>query len=404
MRLPLPSEVKPQREEDRLLLSSPSAEHCVRSGEAMASLASAASSSPSSSPPLEVKISHADNQGFLSPRLYGFHLEALGNDGTQVDAIGSLRRVHFVSLLNQPVARQIESMVTLLAQLVERQRRIRDLREAQSQTSAIDVEVAAADDSTANAVVDVLRHGWRAAAEMVGRNALDLDIPLRISYEPDPIPDPSLLANRVSALKRAYNNLPEARDAIDRLVSRATMGGMIVADATTPERVRAYLQQHFRLSGVTHYLAQALRDGFVQGNGYLTYTDGEPIGVYNLQPATTTLSAQAGYAHPSPSQDAVPVIHVRGMSQPYFRYGLGILEVVLGKLFQQEVFKQATTTARQILAEGPDIGRGWAHETIAQAERVKAASSRAMIEILSPLKETLPPPSPGLYFGGCERL
>ncbi len=404
MRLSLPSELQRQPDDDWLVLAQPSPEHRTRSAESMTALASAASTPSPSVEPVDVVISHVDHQGFLSPHLYLFHLHALDDEGLAVDSLGELRRLHIAAVLNQPVARQVESMLSMLSQVAQRHLRHADLMEHQTEHGKIDIELAKVDEEASNAVVDVLRHGWRAAAAMVARNAAEIGMPLRVTYEPDPFPALDHTARRTPALRRAYNELELVRDAIDRVVALAAGGGMIVADSNTPERLRGFAQQHFELSSASQYFAQALRDGFALGNGYVTFTDAEPIGAYNLRPELTVLGPEEGGAYLDGGATRVPVAHFKGVEQATSPYGVSLLEVILPILFQVDAFTEAAAFARQILAEDQEEGRLWAQRTVPQADRVLAAAADRIGEILAPLLQLPPPSSSGLYFAGSELL
>lgn len=114
MRLSLPSETQVQPDEDPLLLADPPAEHHRRAAEAITALAEAATSPGKLGDltALDVVVSHVDHQGLLSPLLYGFSY--FDDGGTQLDVVQEGGPVHFVAVLNQPVARQVESVTTLL--------------------------------------------------------------------------------------------------------------------------------------------------------------------------------------------------------------------------------------------------------------------------------------------------
>jgi hypothetical protein len=311
--------------------------------------------------------------------------------------------VRFIMVINQAVSVQVEKAISMISMLVARQKHIADVVERNADATELDREVAATDAIATNEVADVLRHGWRAGAELVARQAIDAGFRLQVSYEADAVRSREELNRRGGALRRAYNELPLARNAVDRFVSGLASGLILRAPPGTPESIQTMVSQRLSLGSYKQYMAQALRDAFVTGNGYLAFTETDPPAAYNLRP---TEAEPAGDHMVTPRAGAKPVraLHLRGMLQPGVAYGLGLLEVALPALADEEMFAEILAKARPF--EGSDIGeaREWARKTKEQADRSRAAHDRSLREMFSPLLAFLPEPEADLYFPGSEQL
>jgi hypothetical protein len=406
MRLPLPSEIADAQDEDGLVVAHPSDARVAQSREALTSVAAAIGATvprDQSLTELTVVLSHADHQGFLNPRLYDFNLYPVAGSGVG-DPFEAGFPVRFVSVVNQPVAVQTESVITTLSTLVARQAKMASIRSGEAEVSDIDRIAAETDEIAHNQVVDVLRHGWRAAAETVARQAVAAGFVLRVRYEQVAVPAREDLAVRMPALRRAYNDLPVARDAVDRFVSAIAPRGQVVAGPEVPEAIRAFVQQELGLGALRQYLAEVLRDALVTGNGYLAFGRTAPVSVYALRP-DTAVDVGDNTAAPEAGSPAVRALHLRGLEQPSSKYGLGVLELALYRLQQSDIFSASASFAKQVL-EMPSLGEkhDWATRTLALCERVEADGDRRLQDVLAPMLTLLPEPVPDLYFEGRDRL
>jgi hypothetical protein len=406
VRLPLPSEITSSHDDDGVV-ARPSDARVALSREALSSVASAieaGSPGTESLRSLNVVLSHVDHQGFLNANLQSFNLYPVDENGAVGDPFAAELPVQFVSIVNQPVSVQTESIITALSTLVARQAQMMAIIANKTDISDIDRVAAERDDIAHNQIVDVLRHGWRAAAEMVARQAVAVGFALRVRYEQVPVPTREGVAQRMPALRRAYNTLPIARDAVDRFVSSIAPRGQIVAPPDVPEAVRAFVQQELGLGSFRQFLAEALRDGLVTGNGYLAYSSTPPFAVYGLRPekAVDLGSGRAAAEADAPGVDA---LHLRGFEQPGSRYGLGILELALSRLQQLDVFGESTAFARRVL-ETPSLSQhhDWAVRTLRLAERVEADGNQKLQVVFAPMLTLLPEPVPNLYFEGRDRM
>jgi hypothetical protein len=406
MRLPLPSEIAGAQDEDGLVVAHPSDARVAQSREALTGVASVIEAAVPRDQPLRelvVALSHADHQGFLNTRLHNFNLYPVVESGVG-DPFEAGLPVRFVSVVNQPVAVQTESVITALSTLVARQAKMASIRSGEADVTDIDRITAETDEIAHNQVVDVLRHGWRSAAETVARQAVVAGFTLRVRYEQAAVAAREDLAGRMPALRRAYNDLPVARDAVDRFVSAIAPRGQVIAGPEVPEAVRAFAQQELGLGSLRQYLAEVLRDALVTGNGYLAFGRTAPVAVYALRP-DTAVDLGDGTAAPETGSAAVRAVHLRGLEQPGSRYGLGVLELALYRLQQSDIFSASASFAKQVL-ETPSLWEkhDWATRTLALCERVEADGDRRLQDVLAPMLTLLPEPVPDLYFQGRDRL
>ena len=406
MRLPLPSEIAGAQDEDGLVVAHPSDARVAQSREALTGVASVIEAAVPRDQPLRelvVVLSHADHQGFLNTRLHNFNLYPVDGSGVG-DPFEAGLPVRFVSVVNQPVAVQTEFVITALSTLVARQAKMASIRSGEAEVTDIDRIAAETDEIAHNQVVDVLRHGWRAAAETVARQAVAAGFALRVRYEQAAVAAREDVARRMPALRRAYNNLPIARDAVDRFVSAIAPRGQVVAGPEVPEAVRAFAQQELGLGSLQQYLAEVLRDALVTGNGYLAFGRAAPVAIYALPP-DTAVDLGDGTAAREADSPAVPALHLRGLEQPGSRYGLGVLELALYRLQQSDIFSGSASFAKQVL-ETPSRSakHDWATRTLALCERVEADGDRRLQDVFAPMLTLLPEPVPDLYFEGRDRL
>jgi hypothetical protein len=406
MRLPLPSEIAGAQDEDGLVVAHPSDARVAQSREALTSVASVVEAAVPHDPTLRelaVVLSHVDHQGFLNTQVQNFNLYPVVGSGVG-DPFEAALPVRFVSVVNQPVAVQTESVITALSTLVARQTKMASIRSGEAEVTDVDRIAAETDEIARNQVVDVLRHGWRAAAETVARQAVAAGFVLRVRYEQPAVAAREDVAQRMPALRRAYNDLPIARDAVDRFVSAIAPRGQIVAGPEVPEAVRAYAQQELGLGSLRQYLAEVLRDALVAGNGYLAFGRTAPVSVYALRP-DTAVDLGDDTASPEPDSPGVHALHLRGLEQPGSKYGLGVLELALHRLQLSDIFSQSASFAKQVLAT-PSLSEkhDWATRTLALCERAETDGDRRLQQVLAPMLTLLPEPVPDLYFEGRDRL
>jgi hypothetical protein len=179
---------------------------------------------------------------------------------------------------------------------------------------------------------------------------------------------------------------------------------MIVAAPEVPETIRAFAQQHMSLGSLRYYLAQAVRDAFVTGNGYLLFNTDEPISAYNGHPERA-VDLGNGMILATPGEAPRPGLHLRGLEQRGNAYGLGMMEVILPSMMQAQVVGEAAEFARTVLSdERARHYHSWAESTISMAERSAVDIDEAARSVFTPILDFLREPAGDLYFPGRERM
>jgi hypothetical protein len=296
---------------------------------------------------------------------------------------------------------QVRSLIQQLSMLVARQRHVANVIQSDNDATELDREVAETDELAKAGVVDVLRHGWRAGAELLVRQAFEAGFLLRVGFEPSAVGSADLV-RRALALRQAYNRLPVAREAVDRFVSATAPRLMIRSQPGTPESIQTTAKQFLDLGSIRYYLAQAERDAFVLGNGYVAFVS-DPRGVYNLRPEEAVPQGDE-LVLPRPGESPVRALHLTGMRQPGSLLGLGLLELALPALQQQEMFERITARAKQFESSPDPVAVEWAKKSFAMAERGAKANEQNLRDIFSPLLTLLPDPIADLYFSGFELM
>jgi hypothetical protein len=219
--------------------------------------------------------------------------------------------------------------------------------------------------------------------------------------------DRPAFASRVAFYARAYNTVPEIRDAIDRLVSATVGVGPRVAGPS--EEVRAIVEGATTDARMTTFVAHAMRDMFLFGTGALV-TDtrfGLPL-MRLVRPDRLELlegDSNAVREHRDDgSSEVVEALVLTGVSQPGGPYAASTLEpwcltlhaaMSLAASADEMEAKlppvEARSPAAQALARTVEISRQLGQEAAA-----------SLGELLRPLFAELPAPRYPLYLRGHE--
>ncbi|MGD0322021.1 MAG: hypothetical protein ABSC00_10555 [Acidimicrobiales bacterium] len=395
---PLPAEIAPSADTD-FYVAHPSARNTRASEEALQTIASRITTQSSHGDrTLDVVLTHLDHQGLLSPKLQLFNLLPVEN-GSVTSPFQVDEPVRFVALLNTPVSLQVESVLTSLSKLVTRQVNLTQVMAGRKDVSQIDLESSQWDAAAQNRVVDVLRHGWQVAGDSVAQAAGSEGFAIRVTYQRTAEPDLEIARSRLQALRRAYNRLTPVKDAVDRFVGVFSSSMQLRSHAQIPDSVIDAATEHMSLGHVRQCIAQAVRDQVVTGNGYVAFTQTEPITAYNLSPDTAEVISKEK-VRPTPGAEPLFALHLRGFNQLGNEYGLSLLEPVLQQLQLVEMFEDLAKRAEDIpepTRQSIDVFQGLP----AMRERAQAQMEEAVSVIFSNFL-SLPAPPPGLYFTGTE--
>jgi hypothetical protein len=341
--------------------------------------------------------------------LFAFNIPNLNDQLEFVDDIAAGDEINYAIVANQPIEVQREAAILFAYELVFRHQVVESVRTDRTEIRNIDSAAAESDGRARQEFTDRIRFGWRAAAEWIAQFARSEGIPLAARYEVDVFPDRRDIARRVPVLREAYNTIPIAREAIDKVVSmiggqdpRITVEGLSQADEDMLQRQVASL-------GMRQWVSQTQRDADVCGNGYLV-TGGETgLDIYALRPEEVIIVDDEAYCiERDGTVEPVEgdVLHVRGLDQFESPYGISVLEPILYEHRTRKVFEDSRAFAQEALRRPdlPDEHRQWAEHTIALAERTLAASDERLAQLLFYPRDWVPDARDGLYFPGQETM
>lgn len=389
-------------------VENPGDHHEAQSREALARIASRVTGAPSGVP-LSVTICHFRWDPLIARNLFGFHVYDVDSQGDWVDPYGDEGELRYAIALNQSVELQQEVTLIFLLQTAFRHLKQIELAEDREAFVSMDLAMEQEDERAVRAIGDRLRYGWEAAADTVSRRIAEAGFRLKIRYVPDLLDGRDALRRRSPVLRRLYNDTPEARIVIDKMVAMIGRDDpRMAAVAGGSSETRDWLQQLNRLWRVRQYLNHCLRDAEILGNGYLAYSTTEPLGVFNLRPESVLLdkggrvTACEGVTEFDPSS----VTHMRGSRQMESPYGVSVLEPVLPTLKSLDDVRQMRQLAEAIVAS-----RRGSSETLASArgslelvERMEKVRLKRIRDILWYPLNRLPDPPPSLYFEGQTAL
>jgi hypothetical protein len=361
-------------------------------------------------PGLSIRFSSVRFMPGLPFVLYGFHIQSIDDAGVFSGAVAAGDEVIYALVANHAVEVQRETAVLFLYDIVFRQIAVADIKRPDGPPiGEIDSVVSAADDASHREFADRMREGWRHAVRSISQRALAAGIALSVRYEVDVLPSRSDVVRRMPILRRTYNEIAGARQAIDNIVAMVGGRDPRLSASGIPVAIENKLQRQLSSLNIRQWVSQTTRDAEVCGNGYLAFTSSAEPALYNLRPEDVDILGSDEF---SVMQDGVSqrvadhVLHVRGIEQFRSPYGISILEPVLNHYQSQLVIAEALQAAERFLAERPEHTqiRTWAAETRALAARTDAASDDRLSLLLSFPREQLPEAREGLYFAGQERM
>ncbi len=359
---------------------------------------------PADLPTLSVCLTSVALVPGLPFNLYGFALYEVDDERDIVTAAAD-QEIRYAIIANQPVDLQREAAISFFFQLLGRQmlvgRAIGDpdiFADLPAQTVAIDEE--RAKDASSE-----LRGNWREAIRSLQAQATDAGVSLQVRYQPDPFPDRGDVVRRYGALRRAYNELQPARQAVDRAVG-ALAGMPWRIEGGRDEHMRRVVQEQVESLQLSRFISQAARDGYVCGDGYLS-ASGRGASLRALRPETVEIRDGWFFEHTRKGEQDVSegLIHHQGITQLRSPYGISVLELALHAL-------QTHDTVADIAERSAHLRRrGLLVTQIRELQNQEELASRAHQDALTRLRtvfdfflEHLPPPAAALYFPGQERI
>lgn len=388
------------------LIPFPDADHIGRAGEVIAELGAFLQSvSRSGGQDLTVRFCHALMPIGLPPTLFGFHVWSVDQGGNLIEPLGGDDELSFAVIVNQPVELQLESAISFLYELAERQQTVAAVGSGEEDITNLPEQALAADRSAAREVAERFRYGWREAARGAVVALAAAGFSLSVRYEVDVFPRREDLDRRLTLLRRLYNEIEPVRRSIDRIVG--TIGGRAGSVRGGTEAIRGWTQQQLALLDIRRYMNHALRDAEVCGNGYLVFTDFEPFAPYAGRPEDVRVASgdvlelrdEHGWGIPGK-----PILHVRGIDQIHSPYGMSMLEPFMYAIYRfdhlgqvqqdrQEMLRSYSLTADQ---------RRDVESTVALVERILKTTTGDVTAMLRFFYDQIAEPERPLYLPGHE--
>jgi hypothetical protein len=336
--------------------------------------------------------------------LYAFAIHDVDRDG-HVTTDAAVDEVRYAILANQPVDLQREIAITSLFQLIGRQTLVANAVSDRRVFTALPDRAADADQERRAAAGQELRGNWRTAIASLHAEAEAGGVSIRARYEPDPLPRRDDIVRRLPALRRAYDELELARDAIDRAAAMLSQQPWRIVGGE--ERARRAAQERLETMQFTRYLSQAARDGYVCGNGYVRFGgEAGEARVRTLRPEQVEIRG-GRYIERSPAGDrdvTEGTVPVTGFGQLHSPYGVSALELALHALRVLDLQREMGERHAALRRRGLLIDQ---LRTLDDDEAIVERMFSDALEALRPMYQfflSLPAPPPDLYFPGQERL
>jgi hypothetical protein len=330
--------------------------------------------------------------------------------GRIVDETDSGGDITYAIVANHAVEVQRESALLFLYQLVSRQEAIARMRSARDpEIHTIDTVTMEADQEAKQEFQDRISTGWQNAARSIAHRALACGQTLSVRYEVDPLPTRLDVVRRMPALRSAYNDIPIARDAVDKKVSLVGGHDPRISGGSLTQGEMNQLQRHVASLGIRQWVSQTLRDADVCGNGYLAGGAASLPALYNLRPEEVEIIGPGDFRvlrDGASERVQGHVSHLVGIAQFESPYGISMLEPVLAEYRTRRIFLDVSQFADTVIAERPpESGEAtWARRALELASRSLAASDERLDRLLWYPREWLPDAREGLYFPGQERM
>lgn len=326
--------------------------------------------------------------GMFTALLHGFWILDASDVTGRSDTTDSNDVVRLAVIANRPSELIVESVVDGLATLVARRIELAAKVNAGDDLIGFDERVGVIDTAAREATVDVLRHGWVHAAEQVVRQAIAGGICLTVRVTDEAFTITERRA-RYQILRGVYNEIPMARDVVDRLVGAIAGRRLSVRSGGATETARQFVESHTDAAMVSRYFQHALRDAFALGDGYAAFTDDEPIGTYCVRPETQLgVDATKGRTVSDGNPSAPLVFH--GVEQVDSHYGLSIIEVIMPSVQQLRLAQSLTDRAQPFFDSPVREQRDYANRSVAMARRLQEQVPDDIGRMFAPILDNLP--------------
>jgi hypothetical protein len=379
--------------------------HVDRTITAMEELAASVTmDAPGEAMELSISLTSPQWMAGLPFQLYGFAIQDVDSHGAvggDLDAV----EIRYAILANQSVDLQREIAIAFFFQLLGRHDLVaRALADRKLFNDLVD-EASLTDEDRRKAASTELRGNWREAVKSLQAEASAAGMRLRVRYQPDPFPTRDETIHRLPALRRAYNELPVARKAVDRAVAKLSTHSWYITGGGS-EQARRLVREHLETMQMARYLSQAARDAFVCGNGYLVVS-GQEQGMRVLRPEAVRIDAGRYFEETDHGETDVTdgLIHQRGMRQIRSPYGASALELALHALRVVDDLTAMREAASALRRRGLLIGQlRELEEREDLAQRTIDDANDRLRKIFGFFLEGLTDAPHDLYFPGQENI
>jgi hypothetical protein len=296
-----------------------------------------------------------------------------------------------------------ESAVSFLLDLIGRVAPIRDVMAERLRIDELPGRIADADAASGLVAWETLSYDWTRAAEVIRERAASAGYRIEARFDTDPFPTGADVGRRIPALRRLYRDEPRVRWWVDHAVASVTSDEWELRGGS--EVARRFAQQQTTTVGVQQYVAQALRDAFVCGNGYLQPgMSGLDMAMRCLRPERVSLADGAVTEHRDDGDRVAgpETLHLRGVEQIHCPYGFATIEPLLYVAEHRRVALAAKEFASSVSDEDRARHKDRLDRSIASSDAMLETLEARVTEITGSIEASPRAIPDDLYLPGRE--
>jgi hypothetical protein len=347
---------------------------------------------------IEVRLAMMTLPLGMPMQLFYFALTEIDGDG-RPSAPNASEGVTAVLIANQPLPLVRDVALRFFLDLIARSGPASDVAAGRRTIDELPGLIAATEAETGLIAWEALSYDWTRAADVIRERAAARGLALSVSHTPDLFDSRDELTRRLPALRRLYREEERIRQWVDHGVAALGAGRLEMRGGS--EDVRLFVQQQMTTAGLPQMLAQAFRDGFICGNGYLRpELVGLDLNARCLLPERVEATPNGFVERRELSQlvHGPEVMHFRVAEQLNSPYGVSGLEPLLFVAQHRTLI----AGARELSSVAPDRFRQDAERHARTADAMEHDLEARLLE-LTGVVEILPRDIPDdLYFPGQE--
>lgn len=338
----------------------------------------------------------------LPTNFFYFPLTEVDDDG-EPRLLGNADEVTAVLIANQPLPLVREVVLRFFIDLIERSGPVQDVAEGRRDLGDLPSMISASEAETGLVAWESLADDWTRAIEVVKARAAANGFTLSVRHTASMFAHRDDLTRRIPALKRLYRQEPRVRRWVDHIVASSSPGELVVRGGH--EGIRLKIQQQTALTAIPQMLAQAVRDAYVCGNGFVApEMVGLDMGARCYRPETTEVLPDGSISTPGPdgAQHKIdgPVMHLRGAEQLDSSYGVSALEPFLNILEERRVIAES----RALQAATPAHLQDRFERADAVSGLMEQALEQRILDLTGVIEQLPRQIPPDLYLAGSEDI